>query len=94
MTPIHEPPPQNNRRAALESLAAALGFATMSTMVHGFGDSVAWPFVAFVRMLFTFVFVFATLCTGADDQIDAGDVILIIGPCDIQKQLLDLFEIK
>jgi len=31
---------------------------------------------------------------GADDQIAAGDVILIIGPCDIQKQLLDLFEIK
>lgn len=31
---------------------------------------------------------------GADDQIAAGDVILIIGPRDIQKQLLDLFEIK
>ncbi len=59
-------PLTDNRRAAIESFIAAVAFATMSTLVHGFGDKVAWPVVAFARISFTFVFAFISLrLTGA-----------------------------
>lgn len=48
-------PVEENTRAAIESFAAAFFFATMSNMVHGFGSQIAWPVVAFVRIVMTFI---------------------------------------
>lgn len=71
--PLHD-----NRRAAIESLSAAIAFASMSTMVHGFGGRVAWPVVAFVRILFTFVFVFISLRVTGTPLIIRGNRVLWI----------------
>ncbi|MCH8204033.1 MAG: DMT family transporter [Candidatus Hydrogenedentes bacterium] len=58
--------PHQNRRAAVEAFFSALAFATMSTMVHGFGQQIAWPVVAFIRIVITFFIVLVMLrVTGA-----------------------------
>ena len=48
-----------NRRAALEMLAAAFAFATMSCIAHGFGGLVAWPVLAFTRIVVSMVLIHA-----------------------------------
>ena len=64
--PNTHPAPHQNRRAAVESFFSALAFATMSTMVHGLGEQIAWPVVAFVRTVITFGIVLVMLrVTGA-----------------------------
>lgn len=46
---------QNNRRAALEMIAAAFAFATMACIAHAFRDRAPWPLVPFARILITLV---------------------------------------
>lgn len=50
-----------NRRAAIEMLFAAFGFATMNCIAHGFSGVVAWPIVAFSRIALTMVLVHLAL---------------------------------
>jgi drug/metabolite transporter (DMT)-like permease len=47
--------PAANRLAAAESVLSALAFATMASIVHGFGDRIAWPVVACGRVIATFL---------------------------------------
>ncbi len=68
----------DNRRAAVESLFAALAFATMSTIVHGFGGTIAWPVVAFVRIAITFIIIFAILRIKGAPLIIRGNRVLWI----------------
>ena len=68
----------DNRRAAVESLFAALAFATMSTLVHGFGGTIAWPVVAFVRIAITFIIIFAILRIKGAPLIIRGNRVLWI----------------
>lgn len=68
----------DNRRAAVEALFSALAFATMSTIVHGFGDKIAWPVVAFVRILITFVIIFTVLRIKGAPLIIRGNRVLWI----------------
>ncbi|MCH7910441.1 MAG: DMT family transporter [Candidatus Hydrogenedentes bacterium] len=44
-------PQRNNSRAAVESSIAAVSFATMAALAHGFHDQLAWPIVAFARVI-------------------------------------------
>lgn len=74
----HAIPLIQNRRAAIEAFVAAFAFATMSTLVHAFGDRIAWPVVACARIAFTFVFAIATLrATGAPIIIRGNRVLWI-----------------
>ena len=50
-----------NGRAAIEMVAASLCFATMSCIAHGFSGQVAWPIVAFARILVTAALVLVAL---------------------------------
>ncbi len=66
----------DNRRAAIESLFGALAFATMSTIVHGFGEKIAWPVVAFARIFITFVIIFTVLRVKGAPLIIRGNRVL------------------
>ncbi|MCH7958651.1 MAG: DMT family transporter [Candidatus Hydrogenedentes bacterium] len=51
LSPEIGPPHRNNSRAAIESSIAAVSFATMAALAHGFHDQLAWPIVAFARVI-------------------------------------------
>ena len=54
-------PHSQNGRAMIEILGASFGFATMSCIAHGFRGEIAWPVVAFARILMTMVLIYAAL---------------------------------
>ena len=45
--------PEDNRRAAIDMVAASFAFATMGCIAHAFKDQVAWSMVAFTRIVVT-----------------------------------------
>ena len=76
--PSHAIPLVQNRRAAIEAFVSAFAFATMSTLVHAFGDRIAWPVVACARIAFTFLFALAVIrATGAPIIIRGNRVLWI-----------------
>ena len=57
---------RENRRASLEMVAAAMAFATMACIAHGFRGQIAWSVVAFARIAVTMLMAFYLLrVTGA-----------------------------